>query len=62
MLVKADLEGHGFEKEETRTMLSTGKATNQSAYTTTLYYYKVVDCSRSRVMRIIMQVEKLLPG
>lgn len=58
MLEKADLEGHGFEKEETRTLLST--TTNSSAYMTTLYYYKVVDCSQ--VIQVVMEVEKLLPG
>ena len=60
MVEKADLEGHGFQKEETRTMLSTGKATNHSAYMTTLYYYKVVDCLQ--VIQVLKEVEKLLPG
>lgn len=58
MLEKADLESHGFKKEETRTMLST--STNSSAYVKTLYYYKVVDCSQ--VKQVVLEVEKLLPG
>lgn len=58
----ADLEGHGFQKEEIRAMVSTGKASNYSAYTTTLYYYKAVHCSQVQVMKVVLEIEKLLPG
>lgn len=53
MLEKADLKGHGFQKEVSRGVLSTGTVT-------TLFYYKVVDCSR--VMQVMIEVQKLLPG
>ena len=58
MLEEADFEVHGFQKEETRTMLS--KTTNNSAYITNLYYYKVVNCSQ--VKQVMLEVEILLPG
>ena len=59
MLKSADLEGRGFQKEEFRKMLSTGN-TNSSAYTTTLYYYKMVKCSGA--MQIVMKLDKLFLG
>ena len=48
-----------LEKEEFRKMLSTGN-TNSSAYTTTLYYYKMVKCSGA--MQIVMKLDKLFLG
>lgn len=62
MLQKADLEQHGFLKEETSAVISTGKATNYSAYTVTLYYYKMVNCSQEQIMEVVMEVEERLPG
>ena len=59
MLKSADLEGRGFQKEEFRKMLSTGN-TNSSAYTTTLYYFKMVKCSGA--MQIVTKLDKLFPG
>ena len=59
MLKSVDLEGRGFQKEEFRKMLSTGN-TNSSAYTTTLYYFKMVKCSG--VMQIVTKLDKLFPG
>ena len=60
MLKKADLEGHGFQKELIRTKLSAGNATNHTIYKRTLHYFKVVDCSN--VMQVVLEIEKLLPG
>ena len=60
MLKKADLEGHGFQKEVIRTIISASNATNHPIYKTTLHYYKVVDCSK--VMQVVLEIEKLLPG
>lgn len=62
MLQKADLEGHGFLKEETSAVISTGQANNESVYTVTLYYYKVVNCSQEQIMKVVMEVEQRLPG
>lgn len=62
MLQKANLEGHGFLKEETRTVLSTGKVTNYSDYTEILYFFKMVNCSQVQMMKVVIEVEKLLPG
>lgn len=57
------IKGHGFQKEEIRAMVSTGKASNYSAYTTTLYFYKVVHCLQVQVMnKVVMEIETLLPG
>ena len=54
MLKSADLEGRGFQKEEFRKMLSTGNR-NSSAYTTTLYYFKMVKCSGA--MQIVTKLD-----
>ena len=63
MLKKADFEGHGFKKEESRTLLSAGKfPANSSAYMTNIFYYKEVDCLQVQVMQVLMEAEKLLPG
>lgn len=59
MLKEADLEGRGFQKEESRIMLSPNKA-NSSVLVTSLYYYKVVDCSN--VIQIILELDGLFPG
>ena len=58
MLQKADFEGHGFQKEESRSLLSA----NSSAYMTNVFYYKKVSCSQSQVMKVLTEAEKLLPG
>ena len=61
MLQKADFEGHGFQKEESRTLLSAGKfLANSSAYVTNIFYYKEVDCSQA--MQVLIEAEKILPG
>ena len=64
MLQKADFEGHGFQKEESRTLLdSAGKfPANSSVYMTNIFYYKKVNCSQSQVMQVFKEAEKLLPG
>ena len=63
MLQKADFEGHGFQKEESRTLLSAGKfPANSPAYMTNIFYYKEVNCSQAQVMQVLMEAEKLLPG
>ena len=63
MLQKADFEGHGFNKEESRTVLSTGELlTNSSAYMTNLFYQRKVNCTRSQVMQVLLEEGKLLPG
>ena len=62
MLQKADFERHGFQKEESRTLLSAGKfPANSSAYMTNIYY-KEVNCSQAQMMQVLMEAEKLLPG
>lgn len=58
MLRKADFEGHGFQKEESRTLLSA----NTSAYMTNIFYYKEVNCSQAQVMQVLTEADKLLPG
>lgn len=60
MLRKANLEDHGFQRDEFRTMLSAGNATGHSIYKMTLYYYKMVDCSK--VMQVVLEIDKLFPG
>lgn len=63
MLQRADFEGHGFQKEESRTLLSTGKfSANSSAYMTNIFYYKEVDCLQAQVTQVLTKAEKLLPG
>ena len=63
MLQRADFEGHGFPKEESRTLLSAGKfPANSSAYMTNILYNKGVNCSQAQVMQVLMEGEKLLPG
>lgn len=63
MLQKADFERHGFQKEESRTLLLAGKfPANSSAYMTNIFYYKEVNCSQAQVMQVLMEAEKLLPG
>lgn len=62
MLQKADFEGHGFNKEESRTVLSTGELlANSSAYMTNLFYQRKVNCTRSQVMQVLLEEGKLLP-
>ena len=61
ILQKADFEGHGFQKEESRTLLSAGKfPANSSAYMTNIFYYKEVACSQAK--QVLMEVGKILPG
>ena len=63
MLQKADFESHGFQKEESRSLLSAGKfPSNSPAYMTNIFYYKEVNCSQSQVMKVLTEAEKLLPG
>ena len=63
MLQKADFEGHGFQKEESRRLYSAGKfPANSPVYMTTIFYYKKVNCSQSQVMQVFKEAEKLLPG
>ena len=63
MLQKADFQRHGFQKEESRNLLSAGKfPANSSAYLTNIFYYKEVNCSQAQVMQVLMEAEKLLPG
>ena len=63
MLQRADFEGHGFQKEESRTLLPTGKfSANSSAYMTNIFYYKEVDCLQAQVTQVLTKAEKLLPG
>lgn len=62
MLQKADFERHGFLKEQSRTVLSTDKAGNNSVYTETLYYFKLVQCSEVQIIKVVMEIEELLPG
>lgn len=50
MLQKADFEGHGFQKEESRSLLSAlgenFRPCNSSAqFMTNIFYYKEVNCS-----------------
>ncbi|KAJ7385227.1 hypothetical protein OS493_016294 [Desmophyllum pertusum] len=59
ILKNANLTENGFQKEETRIMPSTDNATSHSAAYKTIYYYKVVDCSR--VMQVMKELDKLLP-
>ena len=58
MLQKADFEGHGFQKKESRSLLSNGSA----VYMTNIFYYKEVNCSQSQVMQVLTEAERLLPG
>lgn len=64
MLQKADFEGHGFQKEESRSLLSAGKfpANSSAQFMTNIFYYKEVNCSQSQVMQVLTEAEKLLPG
>ena len=63
MLQRADFEGHGFQKEESHTLLSAGKfPANSSAYMTNIFYYKEVNCSQAQVMQVFMEAKELLPG
>ena len=59
MLKKADLEGHGYKKEITTSLVSepgSDKPLHRKKY----LYYKIVDCSR--VQEIVQELQILLPG
>lgn len=63
VLGEADFEGHGFKKEESRSLVSEGRlAANSLAYMTNRFYHREVNCSRSRVMQVLQEEGKLLPG
>ena len=58
MLDKADLEGHGYEKEEVDKLTtdSSGRKFNSKA----LFYFKAVRCSEAT--QTIQELKNLLPG
>lgn len=58
-LEKADLEGHGYKKEQT-TKLVSEPGSAKPVYEKKLFYYKIVDCSR--LQEIIQELETLMPG
>ena len=58
-LKKADLESHGYKKEQT-TKLVSEPGSAQPVYEKKFLFYKIVDCSRVR--EIIRELETLMPG
>lgn len=58
-LEKADLEGHGYKKEQT-TKLVSEPGSAKPVYEKKFFYYKIVDCSRVR--EIIQELETLMLG
>lgn len=58
MLAKADLKGHGYQKEET--IKKTKDSSGREIYRKALYYFKVVKCSQAG--QIIQELKDLLPG
>lgn len=59
MLARANLEGHGYHKEET-IKLTDDKTSGKQEYTKTVFYYKVVNCSQAQ--QIIQELKDLLPS
>ena len=58
-LKEADLESHGYKKEQT-TKLVSEPGSAQPVYEKKFFFYKTVDCSRVR--EIIRELETLMPG
>ena len=58
-LKEADLESHGYKKEQT-TKLVSEPGSAQPVYEKKFLFYKIVDCSRVR--EIIRELETLIPG
>lgn len=61
ILKNADLESHGYKKEVTSRMVSqpdSGKVVTEKSF----LFYKIVDCSRTRLREIDQELKKLLPG
>ena len=58
-LKEADLESHGYKKEQT-TKLVSEPGSAQPVYGKKFFFYKIVDCSRLR--EIIRELETLMPG
>ncbi|KAM7451512.1 hypothetical protein ABFA07_000843 [Porites harrisoni] len=57
-LKEADLESHGYKKEQT-TKLVSEPGSAQPVYGKKFFFYKIVDCSRLR--EIIRELETLMP-
>lgn len=58
ILAKADLEGHGYQKEEITTKTKDGNGT--VIYSKAFFYFKAVKCSEAT--KIIQELQALLPG
>ena len=58
-LKEANLESHGYKKEQT-TKLVSEPGSAQPVYEKKFFFYKIVDCSRLR--EIIRELETLMPG
>ncbi|XP_068694887.1 uncharacterized protein [Montipora foliosa] len=58
MLKKADLEGHGYSREFTTSLISSENTTNPT-YEKRYFNYKTVPCSRAQ--EVVQQLETLLP-
>lgn len=59
MLKKADLEGHGYEKEVISNLKQI-PGSEQRRYERTHLYYKIVSCSQ--LQEIYQEIYRLLPG
>ena len=57
-LKEADLEGHGYKKEETVKLVSE-PGSDKPVYEKKYYFYKIVDCSR--LQEIIEELATLMP-
>lgn len=58
MLDKADLERHGYEKEEVTKL--TKDSSGRKFYSKALFYFKAVKCSQAE--ETILELKDLLPG
>lgn len=57
-LKEADLEGHGYKKEQTVKLVSE-PGSDKPVYKKKYYFYKIVDCSR--LQEIIEELATLMP-
>jgi len=59
MLKKANLTGHGYQKEET-TKLVKGPYSNKVEQQTSHFYFKIVNCSK--ILEVEQELDSLIPG